>query len=273
MDDDELGRRGVEIMIEEIKAALERFRVHMDHFAHERDKHESQAVEAALDRLGERGHVYSHEGAVWLRTTEFGDDKDRVLVRGDGEKTYFAADIAYHADKLERGYDRVIDVWGADHHGYVGRMQAAWQALGGEPERLELLIMQLVNLMEGGGRAQMSKRAGAIVTLDDLIDDIGVDATRWFLVQRSHDTALDLDLELARRQSQDNPVYYAQYAHARIASILRKAGEGTGRGGAGRRPRRRPSAAALRPSGRWSRPCSSCPARCAMPPSAAPRTG
>ena len=197
----------------------------MDRFAHERDKHESGAVDAALDRLGERGHVYTHEGAVWLRTTAFGDDKDRVLMRSDGEKTYFAADIAYHADKLARGYDRVIDVWGADHHGYVGRMQAAWEALGGEPDRLEILIMQLVNLMEGGRRAQMSKRAGAIVTLDDLIDDIGVDATRWFLVQRSHDTALDLDLELARRQSQDNPVYYAQYAHARIASILRKAGE------------------------------------------------
>jgi arginyl-tRNA synthetase len=225
LDDDELGRRGVEIMVEEIKAALERFRVHMDHFAHEGEKHESQAVEAALERLSERGGVYSHEGAVWLRTSAFGDDKDRVLVRGGGEKTYFAADIAYHADKLERGYDRVIDVWGADHHGYVGRMRAAWEALGGEPDRLELLIMQLVNLIEGGGRAQMSKRAGAIVTLDDLIDDIGVDATRWFLVQRSHDTALDLDLELARRQSQDNPVYYVQYAHARIASILRKAGE------------------------------------------------
>ena len=162
---------------------------------------------------------------MWLRTTTFGDDKDRVLMRSNGEFTYFAADIAYHADKLERGYDRVIDVWGADHHGYVARMRAAWEALGGDPERLELLIMQLVNLLEGGQRAQMSKRAGTFVTLDELIDDIGVDATRWFLLQRSHDTTLDLDLELARTQSQDNPVYYAQYAHARIASILRKAGD------------------------------------------------
>ena len=225
LDDDELAQRGVAIMVEEVKGTLDRFRVHMDRFAHEREKHESNAVDAALDRLRERGHVYSHEGAVWLRTTAFGDDKDRVLVRSDGEKTYFAADIAYHEDKLQRGYDRVIDVWGADHHGYVQRMQAAWEALGGDPQRLDLLIMQLVNLMEGGLRAQMSKRAGTIVSLDDLIDDIGVDATRWFLVQRSHDTTLDLDLELARRQSQDNPVYYAQYAHARIASILRKAGD------------------------------------------------
>jgi len=225
LDDHALARQGVAIMMDEVKGTLARFRVHMDRFAHEREKHESKAVEAALERLRERGHVYSHEGAVWLRTTAFGDDKDRVLVRSGGETTYFAADIAYHEDKLQRGYDRVIDVWGADHHGYVGRMRAAWEALGGEPERLELLIMQLVNLMEGGLRAQMSKRAGTIVSLDDLIDDIGVDATRWFLVQRSHDTTLDLDLELARRQSQDNPVYYAQYAHARIASILRKAGE------------------------------------------------
>jgi len=226
LDDDELARRGVAIMMDEVKGTLERFRVHMDRFAHEREKHETGAVEQALERLRENDHVYTHDGAVWLRTTTFGDDKDRVLVRSDGEKTYFAADIAYHEDKLQRGYDRVIDVWGADHHGYVERMRAAWEALGGGPERLELLIMQLVNLMEGGLRAQMSKRAGAIVALDDLISDIGVDATRWFLVQRSHDTALDLDLELARRQSQDNPVYYAQYAHARIASILRKAGEG-----------------------------------------------
>ena len=146
-------------------------------------------------------------------------------MRSTGEYTYFAADIAYHEDKRERGYDRVIDVWGADHHGYVARMQAAWQALGGDAERLELLIMQLVNLLERGQRAQMSKRQGEFVTLDDLIDDIGVDAARWFLLSRSHDTTLDLDLALAREQSQDNPVYYVQYAHARIASILRKLGE------------------------------------------------
>ena len=225
MPADELARRGVEIVLDQVRATLERFGVHMDRFSSERANHESGAVQAALDLLEEREHVYPLDGAVWLRTTAFGDDKDRVLMRSNGEFTYLAADIAYHADKLERGYDRAIDIWGADHHGHVVRMRAAWEILGGDPERLELLIMQLVNLLEGGQRAQMSKRAGTVVTLDELIDDIGVDATRWFLLQRSHDTTLDLDLELARTQSQDNPVFYAQYAHARIASILRKAGD------------------------------------------------
>jgi arginyl-tRNA synthetase len=225
LDDDELSRRGVEIMLVGIRTTLERFRLGMDRFASERANYESGAVQAALDRLEEREHIYPLDSAVWLRTTTFGDDKDRVLMRSNGEFTYFAGDIAYHEDKRERGYDRAIDVWGADHHGYMGRMKAAWQALGGEPDRLELVIMQLVNLLEGGARAQMSKREGEFVTLDDLMDDIGVDATRWFLLQRSHETTLDLDLDLARRQSQDNPVYYAQYAHARIASILRRAGE------------------------------------------------
>ncbi len=169
--------------------------------------------------------MFESEGAVWMRSTTFGDDKDRVLKRSTGEYTYYAADIGYHEDKRERGYDRTIDIWGADHHGYMSRMHMAWKALGGEPERFEILIMQLVNLLERGQRAQMSKRQGEFVTLDDLIDDIGVDAARWFLLQRSHDTTLDLDLALAREQSQDNPVYYVQYAHARIASIMRKIGE------------------------------------------------
>ncbi len=224
MGADELGRRGVEIMLQGVRETLERFRVHMHRFSHERALYDSGAVAAILDRLEEREHVYPLDGAVWLRTTTFGDDKDRVLMRSSGEMTYFTPDIANHEDKRRRGYDRVIDVWGADHHGYVRRMQAAWQALGGDPERLELLIMQMVNLMEGGLRAQMSKRQGSFVTLDDLVEDVGIDATRWFLLQRSHETTLDLDLDLARKQSQDNPVYYAQYAHARIASILRKAG-------------------------------------------------
>jgi arginyl-tRNA synthetase len=147
-----------------------------------------------------------------------------VLMRSSGEFTYFAADIAYHEDKLERGYERMINPLGADHHGYLQRMQAAWQALGGEQGTLELPIMQLVNLVERGQRVQMSKRKGEFVTLDDLVDDIGVDAARFFLMQRNHETTLDLDLALAREQSQDNPVFYVQYAHARIASILRKAG-------------------------------------------------
>jgi arginyl-tRNA synthetase len=222
---DELARAGIDLVLEGIQATLERFRVHMDRFFSERSLRDTRAIKHTLDVLEEREHVYPLEGAVWLRTTTFGDDKDRVLLRSNGELTYFASDIAYHEDKRERGYDRVINVWGADHHGYMGRVKAAWQALGGDPDRLEIVIMQLVNLTEGGRRAQMSKRQGEFVTLGDLIDDIGVDAARWFLLQRSHDTTLDLDLELARRESQDNPVYYVQYAHARIASILRKAGE------------------------------------------------
>jgi arginyl-tRNA synthetase len=221
-DPDELARRGVELMLEQIEATLRRFRVQMDRFFSERSLQESGALEEALGRID---GVYESEGALWLRTTAGGDDKDRVLRRSDGELAYFATDIAYHADKLARGYDHAINVLGSDHHGYVKRLYAAWAALGGDPGAYEIVIMQFVNLLEGGRRAQMSKRAGAIVTLDALVDDIGVDAARWYLASRSHDTTIDLDLELARSQSQDNPVYYVQYAHARIASILRKAGE------------------------------------------------
>jgi arginyl-tRNA synthetase len=224
-DVDELARRGVDLMIEEVRATLHRYRVTFDRFFHERELHETGMVERAIDLLREHGYVYESEGATWLRTTALGDEKDRVLKRSDGQPTYFASDIAYHEDKRERGFDRLIDVWGADHHGHVTRMHVAWEALGGDRDRLELLIMQLVNLMEGGRRFQSSKRSGNFVSLDDLIDDIGVDAARFFMLQRSHDTTLDLDLKLAREQSQENPVYYVQYAHARIASILRKAGD------------------------------------------------
>jgi arginyl-tRNA synthetase len=224
MDVDELARRGVDLMVEKMRETMERYRVRFDRFFRESEVHDAGEVDRAIERLDEEGHVFRSEGATWLRTTSFGDDKDRVLTRGSGEETYYASDIAYHQHKRERGFERLIDVWGADHHGHVTRMKAAFGALGGDPERLELVIMQLVNLMEGGQRAQMSKRAGTIVTLDDLIDDIGVDAARFFMLQRSHDTTLDLDLKLAREQSQENPVYYVQYAHARIASILRKAG-------------------------------------------------
>src|SRR5947209_929150 len=225
MDADALAERGVELMVERMRSTLGRFRVHFDRFTSERSLHDAGTIEHALDVLADRGHVYESEGATWLRTTALGDDKDRVLRRSSGDLTYFASDIAYHEHKRERGYDRAIDVFGADHHGYVSRMHAAWEAVGGDRDRLEILIMQLVNLIEGGQRVQMSKRAGEFVTLDDLIDDIGVDAARFFLLSRSHDTTLDLDLELAREQSQENPVYYVQYAHARIASILRKAGD------------------------------------------------
>ena len=221
LDPDELAHRGIELLLNGVRATLARFRVRIDRFFHESELHRTGAVEASLERLN---GLYEHEDALWLRTTVHGDDKDRVLRRSDGDYTYFATDIAYHLDKLKRAYDRVINVWGADHHGYVRRMEALWAALG-EPDRLELVIMQLVNLTEDGRQVQMSKRRGELVTLDDLVDDIGVDAARWFLTSRNHDTTLDLDLELARRQSQDNPVYYVQYAHARIASILRKASD------------------------------------------------
>ena len=224
-DLDALARDGTEAMRQRIEATLARFGVGFDTWFSERTLHEGGRVEALIDDLRRRGHAYDSDGAVWLRTTEFGDDKDRVLVRAGGEPTYFAADIAYHRDKLERGSERLIDPLGADHHGYVARMRAALAALGADPDRFEAPLMQLVNVVEGGERARMSKRTGEFVTLDELIDDIGVDAARFFMLQRSHDTALDIDLELARQRSQDNPVYYVQYAHARIASILRKAVE------------------------------------------------
>jgi len=221
-DPEQLAQEGIALLLDGVQRTLARFRVRMDRFFSERSLHESGAVEKVLARLD---RVYEHDGAVWLRTTEDGDDKDRVLRRSNGELTYFATDIAYHANKVGRAYDHAINVLGSDHHGYVKRIRAAWKALGGDPEAYEIVIMQLVNLLERGEQVQMSKRAGAIATLEDLVDDIGVDAARWFLVSRSHDTRIDLDLELARSQSQDNPVYYVQYAHARIASILRKAGE------------------------------------------------
>jgi arginyl-tRNA synthetase len=161
---------------------------------------------------------------VWLRTSTFGDEKDRVLIRSTGAPTYFAADVAYHEDKLERGFERLIDPWGSDHHGYAARVKAAMAALGVDPERLEVPLLQFVHIVEGGGRASMSKRRGDFVTLDELIGEIGVDATRFFMLQRSHDSTIDLDLDLARQESSENPVYYVQYAHARIASMLRKAG-------------------------------------------------
>jgi len=223
---DAVGQRGVKLVLESVRATLDRFRVHFDNWFSERDLYARGEVDAALAKLEERGHTYRSEGALWLRTTDFDDDKDRVLIRANGEHTYLAADVAYHWDKLERGFGRMIDVLGADHHGYAPRLRASVAALGADADALETLIMRLVNVVDGDKRSQMSKRSGDFVTLDELIDDIGVDAARWFMLWRSHDTPVDLDLELARRESSDNPVYYVQYAHARIASILRKAGVG-----------------------------------------------
>jgi arginyl-tRNA synthetase len=225
----ELGRAAVGEMLQSMQASLAAFNVEgFDHWHYESALHEGDPspVDHTLAILEQNGYSYRSEGALWLRTTEFGDDKDRVLVRSNGELTYFASDIAYHQDKRERGFEHQIDVWGADHHGYVSRMRAAYEALGGDPHELELVIMQLVHLMRSGERAQMSKRAGEFVTLDELVEEIGVDAARWYLLARSHDTTVDLDLDLAREESKENPVYYVQYAHARIASILAKAGDG-----------------------------------------------
>jgi arginyl-tRNA synthetase len=228
-----LGLRGIELMLDEVRESLERFGVHFDNWFHERDLYSRGEVDEALAELEKRGHTYRSEGALWLRTTEFGDDKDRVLIRSNGEPTYLTADIAYHWDKLQRGFERLVDVLGADHHGYVPRIRAAIAALGADPSRFEALIMALVHIVERGERVQMSKRTGDFVALDELLDDIGVDAARWFMLWRSIDTTVDLDLELARSQSSENPVYYVQYAHARIASILRKAGEAAEEAAAG----------------------------------------
>jgi arginyl-tRNA synthetase len=231
-DSDGVGRRGIELVLDGVRATLDRFGVRFDNWFSERSLYSSGEVEAALERLEERGRTYKSDGALWLRSTAFGDDKDRVLIRAGGEPTYLAADVAYHRDKLERGFEHLINVLGADHHGYAPRLRAAIAALGGDPEVLEALIMRLVHIVESGERAQMSKRSGDFISLDELIDDIGADAARWFMLWRSHDTTVDLDLELARRESSDNPVYYVQYAHARIASILRKAGGVSGEAGA-----------------------------------------
>jgi arginyl-tRNA synthetase len=222
---DDVARESVERMLDRARASLEAFGVHFDTFFSEATLHEGSPseVDRAFETLREQGHLYESEGALWVRTSELGDDKDRVVRKADGSLTYYASDIAYHWDKRERGFERMLDVWGADHHGYVQRMKAAFAALGGDPSRLELLIMQLVHLKSGGEQLKMSKRAGDFVTLDDLVEDIGVDAARWFLLHRSHDTTVDVDLELAKQETKQNPVYYVQYAHARIASLRRKA--------------------------------------------------
>ncbi len=220
-----LARSGVGWMVDSIRASLLDFGVEMDGFFSERSLYDEGLVERGIERLREAGHTFEQDGALWLRTTDFDDDKDRVLVRSGGEPTYFGADVAYHADKVERGFTRLVDVLGADHHGYIGRMDAAIRAMERPEVEFEVQIMQMIHLVEGGKRTKMSKRAGDIVTLDDLLADIGNDAARFFLLQRSADRTMDLDLDLARSQSSENPVYYVQYAHARIQSILRKAND------------------------------------------------
>jgi arginyl-tRNA synthetase len=225
---DELAADAVELLLAQIKATLERYGVRYDAFFSERTLHEGSptAIERALEILEERGQVYRSEGATWMRTSNFGDDKDRVVIRSNGESTYLAADIAYLEQKRERGFDRQLIPVGSDHHAYVRELKGAMAALGGDPDTVEVPILQFVHLVHEGEALAMSKRRGDFVTLDDLLDAIGVDATRFFMLRSSHDRTIDLDLELARKQSAENPVYYVQYAHARIASMLRRLPEG-----------------------------------------------
>jgi len=226
MDADTAAAAGVELMIGRIRKTLADYRVHFDSWFLERSLHESDPtpVQAALASLPE-GSTYRADDAVWLRTKELGgDNEDRVVVRRTGEPTYFASDIAYLRSKLDRGFDHFFIVLGSDHHGYIARMKGAVAALGGDPAQLEIPLLQFVHIVERGEKASMSKRRGDFVTLDELIAEIGVDATRFFMLQRSHDSTVDLDLDLAREQSAENPVYYVQYAHARIASILERIG-------------------------------------------------
>ena len=216
--------RGVALMFDRIKSSLASFGVRFEVYFAERDLHDNGELTAALDALRQSGHVYQADGATWIRTTAFGDDKDRVYIRGNGEFTYFAADCAYYLNKRRRGFDKILIVLGADHHGYVGRMRAISAAFGDDPgQTLEILIGQLVNLVRDGQPVRMSKRAGTLATIDDIVAAIGPDATRYALARYSLDAPIDLDLDLWARRSNDNPVYYVQYAHARIASVDRKA--------------------------------------------------
>ncbi len=202
------------------KDLLEKFRVHFDKFYSELDLHKSGKVDASYTKLSQSGKLYEKDGAIWFKSSEYGDDQDRVIKKADGSNTYLTADIAYHIDKLERGFDRLINIWGADHHGYVPRVKASIEALGYDPNKLEVLLGQLVNLVINGNEVRMGKRRN-MVTLEDLIDEVGVDATRFWMCMRNIDTTLDFDIELAKTASDENPVFYVQYAHARLCSILR----------------------------------------------------
>ncbi len=207
-----------------LKEDLAAFNVTFDHWFSERTLH-PDAVRAAVKILQDNGNIYEKEGALWLRSTAYGDDKDRVVIRDNGVPTYLAADIAYHHNKYERGFDRIVNIWGADHHGYVCRVKAAMQALGHDPEKLTVLLLQMVALFRGGELVKMSKRTGQSVSLNELMEEVGTDAARYFFLMRSLDSQLDFDLDLAKKKSNDNPVYYIQYAHARIHSIYRQAEE------------------------------------------------
>jgi arginyl-tRNA synthetase len=220
-----LGHWAAGLVRERIEASLERLGVRFDVWTTEASLHEQGWVERAVERLRERGHVYEQDGAVWFRSTEFGDDKDRVIYRSNGQPTYFAADIGYVTEKFSRGFDHLIYIWGADHHGTVARVRNAAKAMGYDIDAVQMLLYSWVRFVRDGEEISMSKRAGEFITLDDLVSEVGVDAARWFFASRAATTAIDFDIELAKKQSNENPVYYVQYAHARIASILRKASE------------------------------------------------
>jgi len=216
---------GLNVILDDIRDDLSLFGIDYQEWYSERSLTESGAVNKVIDRLREAGFLYEKTGAWWFRSTDFGDEKDRVVVRDNGQTTYFASDIAYHMDKLERGFDRVIDVWGADHHGYVPRVKAALEAMGGDASRMDVLLVQFAILYRGGEKAQMSTRSGEFITLRELRKEVGRDAARFFYVMRKCEQHMDFDLDLAKSQSSDNPVYYVQYAHARIHAVLRQAAE------------------------------------------------
>ena len=221
---EEFRKLGVEMMFEQIKQSLHDFGVDFDVFFHENSLYESGAVEKAVEKLRSLGHLFEEEGALWLRSSSFGDDRDRVVIKSDGNASYIAGDIAYYLDKRSRGFDRAIYMLGADHHGYIGRMQAVCAAFGDKPgENMEILIGQLVSLVRGGEPVRMSKRAGTVVTIEDLVDAVGVDAARYALVRSSINSTLDVDLEVLAKKTNDNPVFYVQYAHARTKQVDRNA--------------------------------------------------
>jgi len=220
-----LVRLGLEEKIQSIKETLKDFGVSYDVWFSEKFLHDSGFVHDTMRELEEKGYIYEKEGALWLKSTLFGDEKDEVVVRKNGVPTYFAADIAYHRNKFERGFKKVINIWGADHHGHVVRMKGAMQALGYNPDSLQIILMQLVRLIQGGEVVRMSKRSGQYITLKELVDEVGKDAARFFFILRDPDSTVEFDLDLAKSQSADNPVYYVQYAHARLCSIMRQAAE------------------------------------------------
>ena len=223
---DRSGVMGAGVLIKRIASTLDRFGgISFDRWFSERALHEEGLIGEVLDILAEKGLTYTKDGALWFRSTNFGDDKDRVIRKDDGNLTYLAADIAYHREKFRRGYDRVIDVWGADHHGYIARVKGAIEALGYDPDRFRVILVQMVTLMRSGKPVTMSKRSGEFITLEEVLEEVGSDAARFFFLMRRYDSQLEFDLELAKKTTADNPVFYVQYMHARICSILRHAGE------------------------------------------------